>query len=201
MHLPFEAQVVTDTFHSHQFRFRGNQVKRFFYFLHAAEGIARALDEQTWRAQVGQMLAAQLLGFARRVKRVGEQKESGYQIGFGGAEHRCLASTVRMTAEKDSPCDALPQHSHCVAQACAIALGIARKRRTGAPLVPERQITAQDCVTVPSKCFAQGDEQWGIAVRTRAMCEDQSVADGILGRVQETSNRGVEGTVKEWRGL
>jgi hypothetical protein len=33
------------------------------------------------------------------------------------------------------------------------------------------------------------------------MREDQRIAAGVLGRVREASNGGIEGNVVEWRGL
>ena len=138
------------------------------------------------------MLDAELLRFARRVQRIGEQQQARNQIWFGGAEHRGLASTVGVAAEKDPARDTLTQSSNRVAQARTIALRVAGKRRTGSPVLAEGQIATQDGVAMSSKRFAERHQQRGAAIRTRAVSQDQRFAVGIRGRVQEAADSGVQ---------
>src|ERR1700674_1073285 len=138
------------------------------------------------------MLDTELFRFTRWMQGVRKQKESGNKIGFGGAEHRCLASTVRMAAQKDLAGNILTQSCNCVAQAGAIAFRIARKRRSSSPLLAEGQIAAQNDVAMSGKSFAERNQQRSIAIRARAVSQDQGAASGTRGRVQEAADCGVQ---------
>jgi len=83
------------------------------------------------------MLDAKLFRFTRRMQGIRKQKESGNKIGFGGAEHRGLTSTVGVAAQKDPASHIFTQNCNRIAQARAIAFRIARKRRAGAPRLAE----------------------------------------------------------------
>ena len=148
--------------------------------------------EQTRRSQVGQMLDAKLFRFTRWMQRVRKQKESGHKIWVGGAEHCRLAPTVGVAAQKDPARDALTQNCNRIAQACAIAFRIARKRRACAPLLAERQIAAQDNVAMSGKSFADRDQKRSSAIRARSVSEDQGVAVWVRRRVQEAADGGVQ---------
>ena len=78
-----------------------------------------------------------------------------------------------------------------LAKACPIAFRIARKRRAGSPFLAEGQITAQDDVAMSGKSFADGDQKRSVAIRARAVSQDQGVAVWILGRVQEAADCGM----------
>src|SRR5258708_7923382 len=138
------------------------------------------------------MLDTELFGFTRWMQRIRKQKESGHKIGFGCAEHRGLASTVGVAGEKDSAGDIFAQNCYCVAQARAIAFRIARKRRAGAPLLTEGQITAQNNVAMSGKSFAERDQKRSIAIRARAVSKDQGIAVWARRRVQEAADSGVQ---------
>ena len=138
------------------------------------------------------MLDAKLFRFARRMQGVGKQQKSRNKIGLGGAEHRRLAPTVGVATEKDAARDILAHNRNCIAQTRTIALRIARKRRASAPLLAERQITAQDDVAMSGESFADRDQEWSSAIRARAMSKDQGVAVWVRRRVQEAADRGVQ---------
>ena len=146
------------------------------------------MHEQTQRSQIGQMLNAELFRFTRWMQRVRKQKESGNKNGFGGAEHRRLPSTVGVAAEKDRARHIFTQNCNRVAKARTIAFRIAWKWRASAPLLAEGQITAQDDVAMSGKSFADGDQKRSMAIRARAVSQDQGVAVWILGRVQEAAD-------------
>src|SRR6266581_955434 len=119
------------------------------------------------------MLDTELFRFTRWMQRVRKQKESGHKIGFGGAEHRGLSSTVGVAGEKDSAGDIFTQNCNRVAKARTIAFRIARKRRAGTPLLAERQIAAQDDVAMSGKSFAEHNQKRSSAIRARAVSQDQ----------------------------
>src|ERR1700674_5897835 len=138
------------------------------------------------------MLDAKLFRFTRWVQRVRKQKESGNKIGFGGREHRGLASTVGVAAEKDPARHILAQNRNRIAQARAIAFRIARNRRSSSALLPAGQIAAQNDVAMSGKTFADRDQQRSSAIRARSVSEDQRVAVWIRGRVQEPADGRVQ---------
>ena len=96
-----------------------------------------------------------------------------------------------MAAKKDSRCAALAHSRDRVAQAGAIALRLAWKRRAGSPLLAKGKIAAQDGVAMSGKSFAERHQQWGSAIRARAVRQDKSIAVRICGRVQKAANGGV----------
>src|SRR4029077_15958292 len=137
------------------------------------------------------MLDAKLFRFTRWMQRIRKQEESGNKIGFGGAEHCGLSSTVGVAAQKDPASHIFTQNCNRIAQTRAIAFRIARKRRSSAPLLTEGQIAAQNDVAMDSKSFADRNQQRSIAIRARAVSQDQCVAVWIRGRVDKASDGGV----------
>src|SRR5208337_199809 len=101
------------------------------------------------------MLNAELFRLTRRVQRVRKQEESGDKLWFGGAKYRRLATTVGVTAQKNPSRDTFTQDCNRVVKAGAIAFGIARKRRSGPPLLAEGQIAAKNDVAMCGKSFAE----------------------------------------------
>jgi len=131
---------MTCAFHRHEFGFGRNEPQGVRHFVHASERIARSVHEQARNSQVGQMLNAELLGFTRRVQRVGKQEESGDKLWFGGAKYRCLASTIGMPTEKDPATDISSQGCNRIAKTHTISFRIPRKRRASSPLLAKGQI-------------------------------------------------------------
>jgi hypothetical protein len=106
-----------------------------------------------------------------------------------------------MPAEKNLTSDRFSNHGYGVAQARAIALGVAGEGRAMLPLLPERQVTAQDGVAGSGERFTHRNQQKGIAVGARPVGENQGITVRKGGRMQETANGRVEGIVEKWRGL
>jgi hypothetical protein len=65
---------MSGSFYGEELCFCGNHLHRVLEFFDGSEGITGALHEQRWRAQVGEMLRALLLGFARWVQWIGEKQ-------------------------------------------------------------------------------------------------------------------------------
>jgi hypothetical protein len=106
-----------------------------------------------------------------------------------------------VAAEKNLPADRFSNHGCGVPQAGAIALGVTAEGRAMPPLLPERQVTAQDGVACGGERFADSDQQRSGAVAPRSVGENQGITVRIGGRMQETANGRVEGIVEKWRGL
>ena len=138
------------------------------------------------------MLNAPLFRFAWRMQRIRKQKESGYKFWFGGAEHRGLASTVGVAAEKNSSRDTLAHNRNRIAQTGAIAFCIARKRRPGSPLLAKRKIAAQHHVAMSGKSRADCHQKRCVAIRACAVSQDQRIAVWICRRVQEAADGGIQ---------
>ena len=136
------------------------------------------------------MLNAELFRLAWRVQRVRKQEESGDKLRFGGAEYSRLASTVGVPAEKNPPCDILTHDRNRIVKAGAIAFGVAREWWAGSPLMAEGQSAAQNAVSICGKGVAKRHQHRSRAIRTGAMRQDQGVAVGIRGRVQEAADSG-----------
>ena len=178
-----------------------NQLQRFSHLVDRAERIARSVNEQAWRVQVGQVLGPVLLGLARRMQRIRKQQQPRYEFRFCRAQQRGLAATERNPTEKNSPGGRFANDRNCIPQARAIALGIARERRAMPPLLPERQVTAQDGLAGSGERFAHRNQQRRVAVAPCSVSENQGITVRIGGRMQETANGRVEGIVEKCRGL
>src|SRR5437868_15030276 len=104
------------------------------------------MHEQTRDSKVWKMLCAKLIGFARRMQRIGEQQQPGDKVWIFRAEHCGLAAAIGVSAEKDLSWDNSSQRRHGIVQSCAVALGISGERRSSVTLLAEGQIAAQNCV-------------------------------------------------------
>ena len=65
---------------------RGNEPQRGGQFFEGAEAVASTVNEQRGGAQVWKMRGAELRWPFRRMQRVGEQKQSVGEVGFGSGE-------------------------------------------------------------------------------------------------------------------
>jgi len=113
------------------------------------------MNEQARRAQVRQMLDAELLRFTRRVERVRQQEKARDKIWFAGAEHCCLAPSIGMAAKKDLPVHLLSDYFHRVAQSEAVTFRVSGKWSAGTSILTVRQIATQDRITDLGKRFAK----------------------------------------------
>ena len=195
--LSLESQIVARSFHFEQFILGGDQRQRLLHFLDTPKRIARAMDKQARRAQVGQMLNAELVLFTRRMQRVGEKQERGDEIGLVGTEDGGLAASVGVSAEKDLAGD---EFSHCgnrIAQASAIAFGLAGEGRPEWFCLAKRKIATQNSVAVSAKSLGDRDEKWSVRVASRAMGEDEGVIIWGWRSVEISADGGIESGVEK----
>ena len=106
---------------------------------------------------------------------IGEQQQARNEVRLFSAQHRGLAASVRVPAKKDLPVHDLSHRRNRIAQAGAIALGVAGKWRSKTPFLPERQIATQDRIPMSAKSLGECDQQRSGAISARAMSQDQSV--------------------------
>ena len=161
---PFESQVMTGILDLQQKRLGRDQLQCGFYLSNRRERIARAVDEESWRPQSGKVLRTQLLRFARRMEGIREQKQTICQPALIRTKHRCLASAVRMPAQKYLPGDPLAHGLHGSLQTFTITRGIPWMRRAEWPLLTKRQIAAKHGETRAGKGFGQRDQNRSLAV-------------------------------------
>ena len=89
------------------------------------------------------MGGAQLVGFAGRMKRIGEQHQTVRQAGFFSREHGSLAAAVRLPAYKDPARRKFSYSFDCAAQPGSIFSSASSWRPVGAQL-PKGQVAAKD---------------------------------------------------------
>jgi len=130
------------------------------------------------------------------VQRVGEQEQAVSQFGGFGAEHGGLASAVGVAAEVDSPGSELSQPCYGIAEALAVASGVAGAGRAEAAKLAERQVAAQDGEAGGGEGVRERAQQWRLAVGARAVGQYEAVGQPD-GTVEEASNRWVEAEVCE----
>ncbi len=201
---------MTGTFYFQQFCFGRNHLERLLEFGGGAEGIARAVDEKCRRAQVGQMLRPLLLGLARRMKRIGEQKEGCDEVVFFGAEHAGLTSAIGVAAEVkfaglrsfrnvgerwDVPY--FLYNRNCVFQASAIAGGVGRARRSEGSHLAIGEIAAEHGNSCGAKCIGQSDEKRCLRVGAGTVSEHEGIAVCELRDMQKSANGWLDGIVGE----
>jgi len=123
------------------------------------------------------------------MQRIRKQQQAGHKLGFGCAENRGLPSPIRMPAKKNTFLRLLSRPCNCVAQACTVALGIARKRRPKPPLLPEWQITSQNQIAVPAESLRQSHKQRSRAVAPGPMRQNQRLAACIARNMHPPAHR------------
>jgi len=213
-----EPQVVTGAFHGQQLCFSWNHLDRALNFFNRSEWIACALDKQRRCAQVGEMLRALLFGTARGMQRVGQQEQARDQVWLLGAEHTGLAAAVRVPAEEKSSFFVLVrakistspnvrekwgtqgcfQRCDGVLQTGTVAGGVAGAGWAQGSRLAIRQITAKHGEAFIGECIRQGAEQRGLGVATGAVGQNEAVAIGCFGDVQESHGVGFNGVVSEF---
>ena len=167
---------MAGAFYRDQLRSRRDHLQRAFELFCGAEGIAGAVDEQCWCAQVGQVLRALLLRVARRMERIGEQQESAYQSRLFRTQHAGLASAVGMAPQDDSGfCGRvrIPASGNigrkrgterglycgnCVLQSCPVPGGVAGTGRAERSRLPIRQIAAEHGDSGGGESIGQGPQ-------------------------------------------
>ena len=134
------------------------------HLLRGPERIASAVYEHHGRSQIREMGGAQLLPFARRVKRIGDEQKPVRCRRIFRSEHTCLAAAVRLSAE-DQVADAEGSHPRAYfAQAFAIFCLNRRMGSAGSPGLAEWQIHAKRQHAAFGKCRRKRNQEARVAV-------------------------------------
>jgi hypothetical protein len=155
------------------------------------------LNKKSGRTQIKKMLRAKLLGLAGRMQGIGEQQQSGGNFGLVGAEHAGLAAAVGVSACKHAASGHIPDRRDCVLQAGTVALAIAGTGRAIGAILAKWQIAAEHEEAGITKSVRQRNEQRRLAISASTVREDESVAVGLGGMVQESADERVGGNVGE----
>jgi hypothetical protein len=132
---------------------------------------------------------SQLVGATGRVERVGEQQKAIEQAGFAGGKHGRLPASVRMAAEEYAARGLLPHGRDGGFKSLLVAF---RTAALGPPVgtrLAKGQIAAEDGESGVAECARQGHEERSIAVRSRAVGQDEGIA-GRMGREMEEPANG-----------
>src|SRR5271154_2929823 len=117
------------------------------------------MHEKSGRAQVEEMLGAELGRFARGVQWIRHQEQPRDWPGFGfrlfGAKHARLSSTVGVATEKDAASRQIPDCRERILQSGAVALGVTRSRGAVGTTLTVGQVAAQDEEACVGKSFRQ----------------------------------------------
>lgn len=184
-------------FNRQQLRFRWDHFHRLLEFWNQSEGIARAVDEQDLRAQIGQVLRALLLGLTRRMQRVRKQQQASGEFRLFGTEHARLASTIGMAAEEDAARDLFSKGGNSVLQAGAIARGVARTGRSPGADLSKREIAAEDGESRGRECLCHDDQQRCSSVAACSVGKNDAIAIRLAGNMQKPTDLGVNAVVGE----
>jgi len=195
--LSFESQIMTSAFDRKQFCPRWNHFDRAFDFRDGAERIARAVNEQRGRMQIGQMLCPLLLGTPRRMQRIREQQQSWNDIGFFGAKHARLAPAVGMAPKKDASGCEVSQGVHRVFQPLAVAGSVARTGWAEGSRLPVRKVVAQDRETFSAERLGKRAKQRRLRVAASTVGKDEAVPISTFRHVQKSANRRINGGLGE----
>ena len=89
------------------------------------------------------------------------------------------------------------QRSKRVLQSGAVASGVSWAGWAEGSCLAVREVAAEDGIACAGECVGQGAEERGLGVASGAVGEDQSIAVGSFGGVEESAYRGIDGNVSE----
>jgi hypothetical protein len=101
-----------------------------------------------------------------------------------------------MPAEKDLSGNQLPQNSDGASKSHPIFFRMT-ERRTAALLLPEGKITAKNKIAVIRESFTQRDQERSVAIRSRAVSQDQGIAVCPHRRMQKSADSRIERVIQE----
>src|SRR5579862_6850533 len=101
-----------------------------------------------------------------------------------------------MATKKNFSRNQLPHEGNGVSKSGPIFLRVS-KWRPGWLFLPERQIAAQNEVTVLRKSFAQRDQERSVAISSSAVSQNHGVAVCGVGRVQKAADGWVERVIQK----
>ena len=167
----------------------GDQPERSLHFVEGSESIARAVNEERGDLNRSEVARAQLLRLVRWMQRIGEQQQRIGNVGLFRGEHGRLPASVGMAAEEDFLSADFSQCFHGAAQSLAVAFGLRWKWWTFRTLLAKWKIAAQRHDARVRKGFRDRFEQRSITVAARAVRDHQTVAVGVFGLMNKSSNQ------------
>src|SRR5438309_9689817 len=143
------------------------------------------------------MLRALLLRLARRVQRVGKQKQGCGQIPVFRAQHAGLAAAVGVSPQEDSTLNHPSHYCDRILQTGAVAGGVGGAGWAKGSRLAIGKIAAQHSKAVGGESLGERDQQRRLRVRAGPVGEYEGVAVGSFGRVKEAADLGIDGVVSE----
>jgi ATP-dependent DNA helicase RecQ len=187
--MPASLPQIVSGLKRHQRRARGNERPSGLELGDGPEGVARAVHEERRGAQCGKVGGPPRRPAARRMQGVGEKQQGAGQAGIVGQGQAGLAAAVGVTAREASPRRHLPEPPDGLTNPLAIAGGARRRGGTLWSRLPEGKIEAQRGHSSLGERGGQGHQQGSVAVRSSAVGENDAVADGAGGAMQESMDR------------
>jgi len=129
------------------------------------------MNEERRSFKLRKMGGTQLLRLARRVQRIGEQQEPVGESRIFRSQHTGLPAAIRDAAEPELAWMLFPEFQQFRLQACAVALGVGRARRTRRALLPENQIVPDDGDLMFGECIGERHQQRRIPIPSGAVRE------------------------------
>jgi hypothetical protein len=148
---------VAGIFESEEMVARGNRGERGLHLAGGAKWIASPMQKKRRRPQLNKVLRAELLGFARRMKRVGKQQQHFGEAGMFRGQHGRLTAAVGMASQDERARDDFAHGLDGALQTFAIALG-RTKRRSGGALLAKGQVATESVKAGAGKGFGDGDQ-------------------------------------------
>jgi hypothetical protein len=121
------------------------------------------------------MSGPQLLGLARRMKRIGEQQKTIDESGLVRSQHGSLTSAIGMSAEKDAAAVLRARLERKLVQTGSVARGIAWSRRARWTLLTIGQIDAQHMDSEHGDRAIHRHQERSVAVRPGAVSENEGI--------------------------
>jgi len=188
---------VPCAFYGKHFGSSWNELDCFGHFLDGGEAVSCSEDEECWTLEIGEVCGSQFGWALRRVQWVGEQEKAFDEVGLGGGEDGCLASSVGMTAEIDAAGKMAAHRLDGGLQALLVSLGAASGRRPLWARLTEGEIAAEDGKAGVSEGRGESDKERRVAVCSGAVSEDEAVAVTVGGLVEESDDGDCAGGVCE----
>jgi hypothetical protein len=130
----------------------------------------------------------QLGGSLRGVERVREQQELIDETGLRRGQHGCLPTSVRMATQKQAARSLSSHGSNCRSESLLVTFRAATLWRPVRSQLAEGKIATEDGQPGGAERTRQRDEERGIAVRSRAVRQDEAIPIRIGRAMQKPSN-------------
>jgi hypothetical protein len=91
----------------------------------------------------------------------------------------------------------LPHRCDCVPQAGAIALGVPGRWGSKAPLLSKGKIATQNGVAMSAVSLGKRDQQWRVAIASRAVRQDQCTPARFVRRVHPPAHMRINILIEE----